>query len=86
MAVGFASVFNDKNMGETWFIEPEPEVRLRYEVFYALVRLLVENKSITPPTTAEIPAGETTVPSAGGKSKIPLRLPDLPMQELGPQE
>jgi hypothetical protein len=91
MAVGFSSLFIDKNMGDAamWTVEPDAAMRLRYEVLYALVRLLVENKPIAPtPATGEIPAGESTSPGEDGKTKnkIPLQLPDLPMKELGPQE
>ncbi|MGD0517469.1 MAG: hypothetical protein ABSA26_08045, partial [Thermoguttaceae bacterium] len=99
MAVGFASLFIDKNMADTswmenkideqslWMLEPDAAMRLRYDVLYALVRLLVENKPVVPTqATGEIPAGESTSPGEDGKTKIPLQLPDLPMKELGPQE
>ncbi len=90
MAVGFTSLFIDKNMGdaEMWTVEPDAAMRLRYDVLYSLVRLLVENKSIQPTSAAgEIPTGDSTRPSEGSKTKtrIPLILPDLPLKELGPQ-
>jgi hypothetical protein len=85
MAVGFSSLFIDKNMGdvEMWMVEPDAAMRLRYDTLYALVRLLVENKTIAPSSTIGINSG-----GEEGKTntKIPLNLPDLPMKELGPEE
>jgi hypothetical protein len=49
LAVGCGSLWNDTNMGETWMTEPSDEVRTRYEVFYALARLLVEDEPIVAP-------------------------------------
>jgi len=91
LAVGFSSLFIDKNMGDEamWMVEPDAAMRLRYDVLYSLLRLLVENKSIVPsPSSDEIPAGQSTSPSEEGKSmsKTPLQLPELPLKELGPQE
>ncbi|HEY4759987.1 MAG TPA: hypothetical protein VIH42_05345, partial [Thermoguttaceae bacterium] len=60
-----------------WMAEPDATMRLRFNTFYALVRLLVENKPIEPP------ADQSTTPAEG---KTPLRLPDLPLKELGPRE
>jgi hypothetical protein len=37
-AVGFGSLFDDASMGFHWLPEPEPDVRARYEVLYALLR------------------------------------------------
>ena len=86
MAVGFASIFIDRNMGDAamWMVEPDAAMRLRYETLYALVRLLVEDKPVEPVQTA----GDSTSPGDVGKtrSKTPLQLPDLPLKELGPQE
>jgi len=91
MAVGFSSLFIDKNMGgeEQWMVVPDAAMRLRYETLYALVRLLVEDKTIVPaPAGGEIPANDLTSPGLGPKTKtrIPLNLPNLPLKELGPQE
>lgn len=86
MAVGFSSLFIDKNMGDVamWMVEPDAAMLLRYDVLYKLVRLLVENKPIAPTSTM----GDSTTPGEEGKTqtKIPLELPDLPLKELGPQE
>ncbi len=65
-----------------------PQCILRYDVLYALVRLLVENKAIVPVSSeAAIPAGRSSSQSGEGKTrpKVPLDLPDLPLKELGPQ-
>ena len=91
MAVGFGSLLNDKNMGDAamWMVEPDAPMLLRYEVLYSLVRLLVENKPVEPSATSGyMPAGESTSPDVDSKIKprTPLRLPELPLQELGPQE
>jgi hypothetical protein len=79
MAVGFSSLFIDKNMGGAamWMVEPDAAMLLRYDILYKLVGLLVENKPIVPtPSTGE---------DSKTKSQIPLNLPDLPSKELGPQ-
>ncbi|MGA2059741.1 MAG: hypothetical protein ABSG67_04615 [Thermoguttaceae bacterium] len=91
LAVGFSSLFIDKNMGgeEQWMVVPDAAMRLRYETLYALVRLLVEDKPIVPvQTSGENPAGQSQSPGEGAKTKmgIPLNLPNLPLKELGPQE
>ena len=62
MAVGFSSLFIDKNMGgeEQWMVVPDAAMRLRYETLYALVRLLVEDKPIVPAqASGEIPGGQS---------------------------
>ena len=91
MAVGFSSLLIDKNMGDEamWMVEPDTAMQLRYEVLYALVRLLVENKPIVPTSLmGELPAGSSTSPGEDAKTspRIPLQLPDLPLKELGPQD
>jgi len=80
LAVGFSSMLNDKLMGgeAQWMVEPDAALRLRYEVLYALVRLLVENKPIAPPGVSAI--------NESGKSKSQLQLPELPMLEHGLRE
>jgi hypothetical protein len=101
MAVGFCSLFIDKDMADTswmekkideqslWMMEPDAAMRLRYETLYALVRLLVEDKPIVPAqASGENSAGQSQSPGKGAKTKmgIPLNLPNLPLKELGPQE
>jgi hypothetical protein len=36
-AVGFASLFNDRNMGEHWLVEPDAATQARYAALYALL-------------------------------------------------
>lgn len=36
--IGFGSLFNDNAMGSHWLVEPEPDVLLRYDALYALLR------------------------------------------------
>lgn len=55
MALGFARLFNDPNLGGHWMLDVKGEVRTRYEVLYALLQLLVEDRPIVPPTTGEVP-------------------------------
>jgi hypothetical protein len=76
MAVGFASLFNDANMGTNCLDPPTPEQLERYETLYPLVRRLVEGKPIEAPSA---PAGPS------GKSKLRGRLPDLPLPPSHPQ-
>jgi hypothetical protein len=88
MAVGFSSLLNDKMMGDEaqWMVVPDAAMRQRYEVLYGLVRLLVENKPVKAiASIGEMPPADALTPSEGGKDKVPLQLPELPMKELGPQ-
>lgn len=61
-AVGFGSLFNDRNMGMAWTVEPDINQRQRYELLFALLRGAVERKSIselwsgTAPTKQDAPA------------------------------
>ena len=59
MAVGFGSLFNDANMGDTWMTDPNEEMLDRFDVPFALVRSLVEDQPILPPPP-RTPAGEET--------------------------
>jgi len=72
MAIGFGSLWNDKRMGETWMMEPQPDVKARYDVLFSLLRPLIEGKPL--------PA----VPLA--PEKPTEKAPDLPMKESGPAE
>jgi hypothetical protein len=41
LAVGFASLWNDRSMGQSWSVEPDKTQRARYELFFKLLRDLV---------------------------------------------
>jgi hypothetical protein len=90
LAIGFSSLFIDKLMGgeEQWMVVPDTPMLLRYETLYALVHLLVEDKPIVPVQAAgENPTGQSQSPFKGrSKTGLPLRLPEVPLKELGPQE
>ena len=55
MALGFARMFNDTNLGGHWMLDVKGDVRKRYEVLYALLRLLVEYQPIAAQTSGEVP-------------------------------
>jgi hypothetical protein len=55
MVVGFGALLNDANMGETWMRSPTPEIRQRYDVLFALLRLLVENEPVVPVNVEQLP-------------------------------
>jgi hypothetical protein len=40
LVVGFATLFNDENMGSYWNQEPDAPTRARFDLFFRLVRLL----------------------------------------------
>ncbi len=91
MAIGFGSLFNDRNMGGTWTADPDAPVKQRFNVFYSLVRSFLRAKPIEPTTEA---FGNVPVPDSGlnppegqaDNPKAPLDLPELPIKELGPKE
>jgi hypothetical protein len=44
MAIGFASLWNDTRMGETWMVEPDAATRLRYNMLFGLLRPFFDGK------------------------------------------
>lgn len=50
MAITFGMLFNDASMGNDWSHYPNETELVRYQTFFALTRLLVEGKTIVPPT------------------------------------
>ncbi len=44
-AVGFGSLFNDAAMGYHWLVEPDAELRQRYEVLFGLLRAALGSNS-----------------------------------------
>ena len=55
MVVGFGSLLNDSNMGETWMRPPSTEVQQRYDVLFAVLRLLIDNEPVAPPNVPALP-------------------------------
>jgi len=53
MAIGFGSLFNDQNMGGHWMQVPDAETFLRYQVLFAVIRGLVEDRPVAPPPPEE---------------------------------
>jgi hypothetical protein len=91
MAVGFGSLFNDRNMGDTWFTDPASPIKQRFNVFFAIVRSFLSNKPLEPTGEA---FGDSSPPITSSerlkktpkKPTTPPNLPELPTQELGPKE
>lgn len=53
MALGFGSLMNDNGLGGHWMAEAAPEMRLRSDVLFALVRSLVEDRPVVAPPPRE---------------------------------
>ncbi|MCC6126230.1 MAG: hypothetical protein IT426_14825 [Pirellulales bacterium] len=91
MAVGFGSLFNDRNLGGTWSADPNDDAKRRYNVLYALVRSLLSDKPVEATTEAFGDAPGTEIPrelpknETGGRKTSP-DLPELPLKEMGPEE
>lgn len=66
MAVGFASLFNDRSMGLTWTVPPAEAEWLRYELLFAVLRGFLEDQPIKVerPQAAK-PAASPARPKAG---------------------
>ena len=51
LAIGCGALFNDNAMGREWMMEPTPEVRQRYEAWFAILRRAVNDTPLAPPST-----------------------------------
>jgi hypothetical protein len=71
MAVGFGSLWNDKRMGESWMVEPDGAVKARYDLLFALLRSLLDDRPLPE------------FPPAPPAKKPPA---ELPLKESGPAE
>ena len=67
MVASFGNMFNDKNLGNDWWHNPDPAERARYDLLFALLRRLVKDEPIVVPTRN----ASLTEP----KLKIPLSRP-----------
>ena len=59
MALGFGGLFNDASMGGTWQHSPDEKELIRYQVLFALLRSLVEDRPVAAPPTLPQPPGPT---------------------------
>jgi hypothetical protein len=46
MLVGFGSLLNDQHMGSFWNVEPDAPTRARYDLFFGLMRKLIEDRPL----------------------------------------
>ena len=67
MAVSFGNMFNDKNMGNDWWHDPDLAERARYDVLFALLQRLVKDKPIVVPARS--------MKSTEPKISVPLNRP-----------
>ncbi len=81
MVVGCGSLWNDKQMGEHWMLEPDPTVKARYDVLFGLLRSFLDNKPLPASPAAE--KTEKAEKKKGEKQeKKPAR--GSPLRESGP--
>ena len=70
VAVGFATLWNDRHLGEHWMIAEEPKVfrredldpgvRDRYDLLFAVLRMWLEDKPLARPPVPQPPSPEST--------------------------
>ncbi len=53
MAIGFGAAFNDEALGSNWMADPTPDILARGELFFALLRDLVEGTPVARPATGK---------------------------------
>jgi hypothetical protein len=95
LAIGFGSVWNDRNMGENWMTEPGPALKTRFELLYTIMRQFMEQKTpaagqkTSPiPTTPDIPSPSDNpadnLSPLGNPANGPAEPKNLPIEESGP--
>lgn len=59
-AIGFGSCFNDESMGISWAEDPDAEMLTRFDVLFALVEAVVEDRPLVtaPPRETESPSAD----------------------------
>ena len=67
MAASFGNMFNDRNLGNDWAHTPDHAERARYDVLFALLQRLVEDKPIVVPARS--------MKSTEPKISVPLNRP-----------
>lgn len=73
MVLGFATMMNDENFGGHWQRQPTAVERKRFDVLYALVRSLVEDKPVQVPASSRAKS-----PASKGKTVRPRWMPSMP--------
>jgi hypothetical protein len=60
-AIGFGALLNDESMGMTWAEDPDAELLTRFDVLFALVQAVVEDRPIVapPPRQSESPSADS---------------------------
>ena len=67
MVASFGNMFNDLNLGNDWWHDPDLAERARYDVLFALLRRLVKDEPIAAPVRS--------MSTTGPKISIPLNRP-----------
>jgi len=65
LVIGCGSLWNDKQMGETWMLEPDDATRRRYEVLFGLLRPFFEGRAIVPAEKELPPPPDSPLSEAG---------------------
>jgi len=84
VAVGFGSVFNDTNMGESWMTEPDEKLRRRFDTLFAILRFVVEGKPITLPEQPSILPRPPSLPRLPRRPR-PSGQTRPPLPQQGPE-
>jgi hypothetical protein len=60
MAVGFGSLWNDTNMGQTWMTDPDDALLQRFDILFAVLRAAINDQplSVPPPRKPVEKAGD----------------------------
>jgi hypothetical protein len=73
MAIGFGSLWNDMNMGESWMQEPDATVKARFNVLFGLLGPFLEGKPLPAaplPPADKRKEGKELGPMESGPAKL----------------
>jgi hypothetical protein len=76
MVASFGNMFNDKNLGSDWAHNPDRAERARFDLFFALMRRLVEDEPVVVPArndSSPEPKLKTPLNRPGHRETIPQR-------------
>ncbi|MFH1920677.1 MAG: hypothetical protein ABIP48_12410, partial [Planctomycetota bacterium] len=62
MAIGVGSIFSDASMGHEWMTDPDAELLTRFDLFFALVEALVEDRPVVVPPPRPAASAEGSQP------------------------